>query len=59
MKDVISSVDTLLNMGLAVHIYNGQLDLICDTPGTEQWMVRRRAAVASRSTLSILASCPC
>jgi serine carboxypeptidase 1 len=38
MKDVISSVDQLLSYGLSVHVYNGQLDVICDTLGTENWM---------------------
>eukprot|EP01138_Halocafeteria_seosinensis_P012012 gb/GECG01012276.1/.p1 GENE.gb/GECG01012276.1/~~gb/GECG01012276.1/.p1 ORF type:complete len:481 (+),score=49.98 gb/GECG01012276.1/:1-1443(+) len=34
-----NSVDALLKDGrISVTIYNGQLDLICCTPGTEQWM---------------------
>lgn len=39
MKDVIPAVDYLLaNTTLKVVIYNGQLDLICDTVGLEMWM---------------------
>jgi len=39
MKPVIDTVDALLNeTTLTVFIYNGQLDLICDTPGVELWM---------------------
>jgi len=38
MKDVISTVDALLDSGTTVVVYTGQLDLICDTTGTEMWM---------------------
>ncbi|XP_033108031.1 retinoid-inducible serine carboxypeptidase-like isoform X5 [Anneissia japonica] len=39
MKPVIDIVDDLLmNTTLKVVVYNGQLDLICDTPGTELWL---------------------
>ncbi|GAB6018431.1 Retinoid-inducible serine carboxypeptidase [Chamberlinius hualienensis] len=39
MKPSISIVDELLQTtNLKVVIFNGMLDLICDTPGTEQWM---------------------
>ncbi|XP_064406187.1 retinoid-inducible serine carboxypeptidase-like isoform X3 [Halichondria panicea] len=38
MKDVISTVDKLLSMGVNVTVYNGQLDLICCTQGTVAWM---------------------
>jgi len=39
MKPVVDGVDALLKDGrLTVVIYNGQLDLICATPGTETWM---------------------
>ncbi|XP_041477535.1 retinoid-inducible serine carboxypeptidase-like [Lytechinus variegatus] len=39
MKPVISIVDDLItNSNLRVIVYNGQLDLICDTPGTELWV---------------------
>ncbi|XP_030841632.1 retinoid-inducible serine carboxypeptidase [Strongylocentrotus purpuratus] len=39
MKPVISIVDDLItNSDLRVIVYNGQLDLICDTPGTELWV---------------------
>lgn len=36
-----NSVDALLKDGrITVTVYNGQLDLICCTPGTEQWMTK-------------------
>ncbi|CAK8685292.1 unnamed protein product [Clavelina lepadiformis] len=38
MKPVIDTVDQLINTGMKVLVYNGQLDLIVDTPGQEQWM---------------------
>jgi len=38
MKDVISTIDQLLDSGTTVVVYTGQLDLICDTAGTEMWM---------------------
>ncbi|XP_063963708.1 retinoid-inducible serine carboxypeptidase-like [Lytechinus pictus] len=39
MKPVINIVDDLItNSSLRVIVYNGQLDLICDTPGTELWV---------------------
>lgn len=41
MKPVISIVDDLLtNSSLHVIVYSGQLDLICDTMGTEIWVQR-------------------
>lgn len=41
MKDVIDAVDQLLaNTSCKVIVYNGQLDLIVDTPGTERWVQR-------------------
>lgn len=40
MKPVIDKVDQLLNMNVTVAIYNGQLDVICDTLGTEAWMAK-------------------
>jgi serine carboxypeptidase 1 len=41
MKPVIDIVDDLLNKGeIQVIVYNGQLDLICDSIGTEQWVSR-------------------
>uniref|UniRef100_A0A914WGU4 Retinoid-inducible serine carboxypeptidase n=1 Tax=Plectus sambesii TaxID=2011161 RepID=A0A914WGU4_9BILA len=43
MKPVIDTVDWLLvNTPLNVSVYNGQLDLICDTIGTELWVSRLR-----------------
>lgn len=38
MKPVISIVDELLEAGVSVTVYNGQLDLIVDTMGQENWM---------------------
>ncbi|XP_019614983.1 PREDICTED: retinoid-inducible serine carboxypeptidase-like [Branchiostoma belcheri] len=39
MKPVIDIVDDLIqNTDLAVVVYNGQLDLICNTIGTEAWV---------------------
>ena len=38
MKPVIADVSKLLNYGLKVVVYQGQLDMMCDTPGAEMWM---------------------
>uniref|UniRef100_F6TEK3 Carboxypeptidase n=1 Tax=Ornithorhynchus anatinus TaxID=9258 RepID=F6TEK3_ORNAN len=38
MKPVINIVDQLLEAGINVTIYNGQLDLIVDTMGQEAWV---------------------
>ncbi|XP_045802843.1 serine carboxypeptidase-like 51 [Trifolium pratense] len=38
MKPRISEVDELLALGVNVTIYNGQVDLICSTKGTEAWV---------------------
>uniref|UniRef100_H2Z5T2 Retinoid-inducible serine carboxypeptidase n=1 Tax=Ciona savignyi TaxID=51511 RepID=H2Z5T2_CIOSA len=38
MKPVILTVDQLIDTGMKVVVYNGQLDLIVDTPGQEMWM---------------------
>ncbi|KAL2765290.1 retinoid-inducible serine carboxypeptidase precursor [Daubentonia madagascariensis] len=38
MKPAISIVDKLLETGLNVTVYNGQLDLIVDTMGQEAWV---------------------
>ncbi|XP_058004184.1 serine carboxypeptidase-like 51 isoform X2 [Hevea brasiliensis] len=38
MKARIKEVDELLAKGINVTIYNGQLDLICATKGTEAWV---------------------
>ncbi|CAN6469659.1 unnamed protein product [Victoria cruziana] len=38
MKPRINEVDELLTRGVQVNIYNGQLDLICSTKGTEAWV---------------------
>ncbi|XP_011809119.1 PREDICTED: retinoid-inducible serine carboxypeptidase [Colobus angolensis palliatus] len=38
MKPAISIVDKLLEAGINVTVYNGQLDLIVDTMGQEAWL---------------------
>ncbi|KAF6299619.1 serine carboxypeptidase 1 [Rhinolophus ferrumequinum] len=38
MKPVVSIVDELLDAGVNVTVYNGQLDLIVDTMGQEAWV---------------------
>ncbi|KAJ8750347.1 hypothetical protein K2173_014262 [Erythroxylum novogranatense] len=38
MRPRINEVDELLNKGINVTIYNGQLDVICATKGTEAWV---------------------
>lgn len=38
MKPVVSVVDELLEAGVNVTVYNGQLDLIVDTMGQEAWV---------------------
>uniref|UniRef100_A0A914VFJ8 Retinoid-inducible serine carboxypeptidase n=1 Tax=Plectus sambesii TaxID=2011161 RepID=A0A914VFJ8_9BILA len=38
MKPVITTVDNLLKAGVRVFVFNGQVDLICDTLGTEAWV---------------------
>ncbi|XP_055835683.1 serine carboxypeptidase-like 51 [Solanum dulcamara] len=38
MKPRINEVDELLAKGVNVTVYNGQLDLICATKGTEAWV---------------------
>ncbi|KMZ72071.1 serine carboxypeptidase-like 51 [Zostera marina] len=38
MKPRINEVDKLLSKGVNIIVYNGQLDLICATKGTEAWV---------------------
>ncbi|CAA7028928.1 unnamed protein product [Microthlaspi erraticum] len=38
MRHTIQDVDELLAKGINVTIYNGQLDVICSTSGTEAWV---------------------
>ncbi|KAK7929714.1 hypothetical protein WMY93_006109 [Mugilogobius chulae] len=38
MRPVVDIVDQLLSAGVNVTVYNGQLDLIVDTVGQEQWV---------------------
>lgn len=38
MQDVVGTVDNLLNAGAKVVVYSGNLDLICCTMGTLDWM---------------------
>jgi len=40
MQSVTSVVDELINSGISVNIYSGNLDLICCTIGTVRWMNR-------------------
>ncbi|KAH7293602.1 hypothetical protein KP509_28G032400 [Ceratopteris richardii] len=42
MRDVVAKVDELLTRGVNVAIYSGQLDLICATQGTEDWVKKLR-----------------
>ncbi|KAK1290811.1 Serine carboxypeptidase-like 51 [Acorus calamus] len=38
MKPRINEVDELISKGVNVTVYNGQLDVICSTKGTEAWI---------------------
>lgn len=38
MKPVVNYVDKLISYGLKVVVFQGQLDMICDTPGAEKWI---------------------
>ncbi|XP_062211460.1 serine carboxypeptidase-like 51 [Phragmites australis] len=38
MKPRIDEIDELLSYGVNVTVYNGQLDVICSTPGAEAWV---------------------
>ena len=40
MKPVISDVSKLLNYGVKVVIYEGQLDMICGTLGADKWIAK-------------------
>ena len=40
MKPVIDDVSKLLHYGLKVVVFQGQLDMICDTMGAEKWMAK-------------------
>jgi len=42
MQPAIDKVDTLLQFGYEVIVYNGQLDLIVDTLGTNAWIQKLR-----------------
>ncbi|XP_037351330.1 retinoid-inducible serine carboxypeptidase [Talpa occidentalis] len=48
MKAVISIVDELLEAGVNVTVYNGQLDLIVDTMGQEAWVRKLKWAELSK-----------
>ncbi|XP_038940970.1 retinoid-inducible serine carboxypeptidase isoform X3 [Rattus norvegicus] len=48
MKPVIDIVDTLLELGVNVTVYNGQLDLIVDTIGQESWVQKLKWPQLSR-----------
>ena len=38
LKPVIKEVDYLISQGLKVVVYQGQLDMLCDTAGAEKWI---------------------
>ncbi|TVT97640.1 hypothetical protein EJB05_57090 [Eragrostis curvula] len=38
MKPTINEIDELLSSGINVTVYNGQLDVICSSIGTEAWI---------------------
>lgn len=38
MKPVITTVSKLISYGLKVVVFQGQLDMICDTPAAETWI---------------------
>uniref|UniRef100_A0AC35G8Z0 Serine carboxypeptidase n=1 Tax=Panagrolaimus sp. PS1159 TaxID=55785 RepID=A0AC35G8Z0_9BILA len=40
MKPNYETVDNLLKRGVNVTVFNGQLDLICNTLGVERWLKR-------------------
>ncbi|KAK7272194.1 hypothetical protein RJT34_28641 [Clitoria ternatea] len=44
MKPRIAEVDQLLTLGVNVTVYNGQVDLICATRGTEKWLKKLKWA---------------
>ncbi|KAG4972229.1 hypothetical protein JHK82_037897 [Glycine max] len=44
MKPRIAEVDKLLALGVNVTVYNGQVDLICATKGTEAWLKKLKWA---------------
>lgn len=52
MKDVTAEVDRLLDVGLNITVYNGQLDLICCTRGTELWLKGLKWADAKKFGVS-------
>ncbi|CAN1197969.1 Serine carboxypeptidase-like 51 [Linum perenne] len=50
MKPRINEVDQLLSKGINVTIYNGQLDIICATLGTEAWVQKLKWKEVSNFT---------
>lgn len=50
MKPAISIVDELLEAGVNVTVYNGQLDLIVDTMGQEAWLRKLKWAELPKFT---------
>ena len=38
LRPVIKEVDYLISQGLKVIVYQGQLDMLCDTAGAEKWI---------------------
>ncbi|KAF5189258.1 Serine carboxypeptidase-like [Thalictrum thalictroides] len=47
MKPRIKEVDDLLAKGVNVTVYNGQLDVICATKGTEAWFQKLKCQLIS------------
>jgi serine carboxypeptidase 1 len=56
MKNVTSTVNSLMHTPLKVIVYSGQLDLICDVLGTESWFYRldiaKNFSLASRQSFT-------
>ncbi|GFR78356.1 carboxypeptidase [Elysia marginata] len=58
MKNVTSTVNKLINTTpLKVVVYEGQLDLICDTLGAEMWFKRLDIAASFKTAKRTLKSC--
>ncbi|GFO38099.1 carboxypeptidase [Plakobranchus ocellatus] len=58
MKNVTSTVNDLINKTpLKVVVYQGQLDLICDTLGAEMWFDQLDVAESFESATRVLKSC--
>ncbi|KAF8397777.1 hypothetical protein HHK36_016699 [Tetracentron sinense] len=58
MKPRINEVDELLANGVNVTVYNGQLDLICATKGTEAWVKKLKYSLSLSLSLHFSLSSP-